>query len=90
MINSWIAAGLSSCGVTEAADLVLRWDILREIGRVGPGLSSISPDSSIKKEIRRQDCGRDWRQHETIDRLVRKLTGNESRDLQMEEKGKGW
>jgi len=42
-IASWREVGLSRWGVTEVADLMLRWDMIREVGGVGPGLISTSP-----------------------------------------------
>ena len=36
-------AGLSSSGVMEEADLMFRWEMIMEVGEVGPGLTSMSP-----------------------------------------------
>ena len=36
-------AGLSSSGVMEVADLMLRWEMIKGVDEVGPGLTSMSP-----------------------------------------------
>ena len=36
-------AGLSSSGVMEVADLILRCEMIKEVDEVGPGLTSMSP-----------------------------------------------
>jgi len=42
--------------VIEAADLMLRWEMIKEVGEVGPGLISTSPE---RRRIRqsRKDLG---------------------------------
>ena len=48
-------AGLSSSGVMEVADLMLRWEMIKGVDEVGPGLTSMSPakqeDQCEKKGI---------------------------------------
>ena len=56
--NSRRTAGLSRLGVTVVADLMLRWEMLRE-GRVGgPGLSWMSPESKRRRQVTKVLGGR--------------------------------
>ena len=45
--------GLSRLGVTVVADLMLRWEMLREEGVGGPGLSWMSPESKRRRQVRK-------------------------------------
>ena len=48
-----MAAGLSISGVIVVADLMLRWQRLRRAEGVGPGFSSMSPASKIRRVRKR-------------------------------------
>jgi hypothetical protein len=86
---------VSRSEVMEVADWMFRWEILRVVeGRdedIGPGLSSISPASRSRQKaiievllvIEKLHFGVNDELHK------KKLTGKESRHLQMEEYGKG-
>src|SRR6187399_3255341 len=52
-IVSWIEVGLSSWGVTDVADLMFRWERLREVRETGPGFISMSPARRRIKQNRK-------------------------------------
>ena len=88
--NSWRAAGLSRSAEIVVADRTLRWEMLRNCGEVGPGLTSMSPESKSRIEISNEAWFGGRKPCDTIERLIRKQAGKESRALDIEAKGKGW
>ena len=55
-IVSWMEVGLSSSGVMEVADLMLRWEMIKEVDEVGPGLTSMSPARRRISVSRKELC----------------------------------
>ena len=49
-------AGLSSSGVMEVADLMLRWEMIKGVDEVGPGLTSMSPARRRISVSRKELC----------------------------------
>ena len=64
--------------------------MLRNCGEFEPGLTSMSPESKSRILISNEEWFGGRKPCDTIERLVRKQTGKESRALDREEKGKGW
>ena len=76
--------------MTDVADLILRCEMLREIGETGPGLISMSPARRRIKQSRKNLGLLEYRRMEVDNRLRRKWIGMWSRHLETEENGNGW
>jgi hypothetical protein len=86
-MSSWREQGLSRSRFITEADLVLKWEMLMLLGKVGPGFTSMSPARSRIRESRGVSG---LRGRKVMDCFLKKKAGMESREVQTEEFGIGW